>query len=119
MKPLLFILLIFITALVGCNDRKIFLNDFINIDDITKASVHNNYGDFDLSPSQISLIKRELKLLTTEEGVEVKVGMKGVTNTISEKDYHVEGQTHGKYVEITGIGCFKTNGLNFDNYKPE
>ncbi len=119
MKSLLPIILFLLATLLGCNSSKKPLNDFIKIDSITKATIHNNHGSFDLNSSQLVQLKKELKLLTEEKELTVKVGMKGVIITINQKDYHIEGQTHGKYVDISGIGCFNTNGLNFDNYKPK
>ena len=122
MKNLIIILII--ALFYGCSQSQTFtedkmLTDFLAIEAIEKAEVHNNYGTFILSKKQLEKLKIALKKLQYEPNQDIKAGAKGVSFTINKKKYHLSMRTNGEMAEIfindEGL-VFKTNGLNLDNY---
>ena len=94
--------------------------DFLDIDAIEKAEIHNNYGTFLLNKIQLENLKTALKKMSYEPNQDIKVGAKGVSFTINKKEYHLSMRTNGEMAEIFVNNeslVFKTNGLNLDNYK--
>lgn len=123
MKNLIMILII--TLFYGCSQSQTvtedkMLTDFLAIEAIEKAEIHNNYGTFLLSKKQMENLKIELKKLQYEPNQNIKAGAKGVSFTINKKEYHLSMRTNGEMAEIfinDESLVFKTNGLNLDNYK--
>jgi len=123
MKKLILILIV--ALFYGCSQSPTFtkdkmLADFLAVDAIQKAEIHNNYGTFLLNKTQLENLKTALKKLSYEPNQDIKVGAKGVSFTINKKEYHLSMRTNGEMAEIfindEGL-IFKTNGLNLDNYK--
>lgn len=119
------ILILIIALSFGCGPRQTFikdkmLTDFLDIDAIEKAEIHNNYGTFLLNKIQLENLKTALKKMSYEPNQDIKVGAKAVTFTINKKEYHLSMRTNGEMAEIfindEGL-VFKTNGLNLDNYE--
>lgn len=120
-----FLLFVIVLLLSSCGSNSIFKNekllgDFIDLNGIEKAEVHNNYGTFLLNKTQLDNLQLALQKLTYEPNQEIKVGAKGVSFIISKKEYHLATRTNGEMAEITIDNesyVFKTNGLNLDNYQ--
>lgn len=119
------ILILIIALSFGCSPSQTFtkdkmLTDFLAIDAIEKAEIHNNYGTFLLNKIQLENLKTSLKKLSYEPNQDIKVGAKAVTFSINKKEYHLSMRTNGEMAEIfindEGL-VFKTNGLNLDNYE--
>lgn len=119
------ILLLAIALFYGCSQSQTFtkdkmLSDFLAIDAIEKAEIHNNYGTFLLNKKQLDNLKKALKKLQYQPNQDIKAGAKGVSFTIDKKVYHLSMITNGKMAEISinkeGF-VFETNGLNLDNYE--
>ncbi|WP_298904262.1 hypothetical protein [uncultured Psychroserpens sp.] len=127
-KVILFIICI-VTVSCGKNQELHFI-DFVDIDAIENVEMSNNSGVFTLNKKQLIQFKKEIASLTYEPSYTVKVGAINMSLTINGKSYLMATATHGDYVEID-IGLvtknafkfenpfFKTNGINFDNYKKE
>lgn len=119
------ILILAIALFYGCTQNQIFtedkmLTDFLDIDAIEKAEIHNNYGTFLLNKKQLENLKKALEKLHYEPNQDIKAGAKAVVITTDNKEYHLTTITNGKMAEITINDeslVFKTNGLNLDNYK--
>lgn len=123
MKNLIMILII--TLFYGCSQSQTvtedkMLTDFLAIEAIEKAEIHNNYGTFLLNKIQLENLNKALKKLSYEPNQNIKAGAKGVSFTINKKEYHLSMRTNGEMAEIfinDESLVFKTNGLNLDNYK--
>lgn len=122
-STVLFAVIVLLLSSCGPNSNvknEKLLADFIDLNGIEKAEVHNNYGTFLLNKTQLNNLQLALKKLTYEPNQEIKVGAKGVSFIISKKEYHLVTRTNGEMAEITIDNesyVFKTNGLNLDNYK--
>ncbi|RZL34708.1 MAG: hypothetical protein EOO96_08910 [Pedobacter sp.] len=119
------IIFLIITLSFGCSQSPTFtkdkmLTDFLAVDAIEKAEIHNNYGTFLLNKTQLESLKTALKKMSYEPDQAIKAGSKGITFTILKKEYHLSTITNGVMAEITIDNetlVFKTNGLNLDNYE--
>lgn len=134
MKQKLVYTLFFGLFLLACSEKKAeTFSDFVEIDDIERVRMSNNSGTFYLSEKQLISFKNDLKSLTYEPGIILKTGAIHIELTIHGKSHSLSSSTHGEYVEAySSIASknkeqfeanspvyFKTNGVNFDNYKKE
>ena len=127
-KTIAFIMLI---SLVSCHKNKeLRFSDFVNINEIEGVEMSNNSGTFTLNGKQLEQFKKEIATLIYEPNHTAKVGAITMSLTIRGKSYLMTTATHGAYMEID-IGLvaknrsefenpfFRTNNINFDNYKEE
>ena len=98
-----------------------------------KVEMSNNSGTFNLTNKQIEKIKTELSEMVYDPDISVKVGAINIELSIDGKTHNISSATHGDYIEVhsdivtknkNSIGTsdwlyFKTNKVNFDNYKNE
>ena len=132
MKQKLVYILFCCSFLFACTQKKIeSLADLIEIDAISSVEMSNNSGSFYLNDNQLASFKQDLKSLTYEPEMAAKVGAIRMELTIHGKRYDLSSATNGEYVEAhSSIATknqdqidpdswlyFKTNGVNFDNYK--
>ena len=103
-------------------------SDFVEVEKIEKVIMSNNSGEFILSTEQLTKFKRQISSLIYEPDITVKLGAIHMTLIIDNKKYDITTATHGDFVEIDydlvtknksefSNVFFKTNGINFDNYK--
>lgn len=133
MKQKLVYAVLICSFLFGCTQKKIeSLSDLVEIDAISRVEMSNNSGTFYLNEQQLASFKQDLKSLTYTK-MTAKVGAIHIEFTIDEKKYDLNSSTHGDYVEAhSSIATknqdqiepdswlyFKTNGVNFDNYKKQ
>ncbi|MGM0479350.1 MAG: hypothetical protein ACQERC_09005 [Bacteroidota bacterium] len=100
---------------------------------LDRVEMSNNSGTFNLSDKQIENIKNDLSQMVYDPNISVKVGAINIELLIDGKTYHISSATHGDYIEVhrdivmknkSSIETsdwlyFKTNEVNFDNYKNE
>ena len=102
--------------------------DFVEVGKIEKVMMSNNSGKFILSPEQLTEFKKQISSMTYEPNITVKLGAIHMILIIDNKEYDMATATHGDFVEIDyGLvtknksefknAFFKTNRINFDNYK--
>lgn len=118
MKKLPFIIALLIVS--ACKLAPQTLGDFLAVDAMEQAEIHNNYGTFLLNKIQLEKLKTALKKLSYEPNQDIKVGAKGVIITINKKEYYLATRTNGTMAEITIDNeslIFNTNGLNLDDYE--
>jgi len=114
-------------------DHKITFGDLVNLETLTDVEISNNSGTFSLTREQIKQLKEDLNNMPYDPNISVKVGAIHIRLKINEKNYNIATATHGNYIEIhrdmvnqnldliNNIQWlyFKTNGVNFDNYKAQ
>ena len=119
----------------SCTNKKneLTFEDFVEMEKLDRVEMSNNSGTFDLSDKQIENIKDDLSQMVYDPHISVKVGAINIELLIDGKTYHISSATHGDYIEVhrdivmknnSSIGTsewlyFKTNEVNFDNYKKE
>ena len=125
-NPLSIVLLLLISA---CSSKDtLTFGDFIDIAQIEKVEMMNNSGHFVLNDEQLQSFKKDIASLSYEPNITAKVGAIVMMVTIDEKTYELVTATHGDYLEINPDlvsklkskfknNFFRTNGINFDNYK--
>ncbi len=102
--------------------------DFVEVEKIEKVIMSNNSRKFILSTEQLSEFKKQISSLTYEPNISAKLGTIHMTLIIDNKQYNISTATHGDFAEIDydlitknksefDNVFFKTNGINFDNYK--
>lgn len=102
--------------------------DFVEVEKIEKVIMSNNSGEFILSAEQLVDFKSQISIFTYEPNITVKLGAIHMTLIIDNHQYDITTASHGKYIEIDPDlvtknnlkfknTFFKTNGINFDNYK--
>jgi|SRR5690554_1840094 len=113
--------------------NELTFGDFVEMEKLDRVEMSNNSGTFNLSDKQIENIKEDLSQMTYDPNISVKVGAINIELLIDGKTYHISSATHGDYIEVhreivtknkSSIGTsdwlyFKTNEVNFDNYKNE
>ncbi len=125
-----FIPLLLMTVLSCRNKTTYTLADFVEIEKIETVLMRNNSGTFKLSEDQLTKFKSEISTFTHDPNLNLKLGMISMDLIINGQSFIIYARTHGDYVEIDPAmvsknkshlkGCFfKTNGLNFDNYKAQ
>ena len=141
MTKLKSLIIFFTLILFSCtgNNEKDETNDeltfghLVDIEELDEVKMSNNSGTFNLGDKQIEKIKDELSQMTYDPNISVKVGAINIELIIDGKTYNISSATHGDYVEVpkeivtknkkligtSGWLYFKTNGVNFDNYKYE
>ena len=134
MKQKLFSALLICSFLFACAQKKIeSLSNLIEIDALSSVKMSNNSGTFYLNEQQLVSFKQDLKALTYEPGMAAKVGAIRMELTIDGKKLVLSSSTNGDYAEAhSSIATknqdqiepdswiyFKTNGVNFDNYKKQ
>ena len=119
----------FIIQLFACkSEKEMTFADFVEVGKIEKVMMSNNSGKFILSPEQLTEFKKQISSMTYEPNITVKLGAIHMTLIIDNKEYDMATATHGDFVEIDYSLVtknksefknvfFKTNGINFDNYK--
>ena len=125
--------------LLSCTNKKetnkgiMTFSDFVDVENIEKVKMTNNSGTFHLNDQQVEQIKNDLSQMAYDPNMSVKVGAIGIALTIDSKTHLILSATHGDYIEVHksiitknkgSIGTsdwlyFKTNKVNFDNYKNE
>ena len=119
----------------SCTNKKdeLTFGDFVEMEKLDRVEMSNNSGTFNLSDKQIQNIKNDLSQMVYDPYISVKVGAINIELLIDGKTYHISSATHGDYIEVhrdivmknnSLIGTsewlyFKTNEVNFDNYKKE
>lgn len=134
MKPkyiLLFLILIFFSCAETESNKASTLGDVMMLSKLEKATMHNNSGKFVLTTKQMKKLQRELSQMEYEPKFTSKLGSIYIELIIDGKKCGIASRTHGKYIEVhknhlsntKGLPkdrdwfYFKTNGVNFDNYK--
>lgn len=140
MKPKL--ILLFLILFVSCTEVKkdkesdnniITFGDVVDLSKLEKVTIYNNSGKFELTTSQMEKLKGELSPMEYDMNTSVKLGAIYIELTIDGKKCGVTSGTHADYIEVhknsltyeiglpaeRDLFYFKTNGVNFDNYKPE
>lgn len=119
----------FIVQLFACkSEKEMTFADFVEVEKIEKVIISNNSGKFILSPEQLPEFKKQISSMTYEPNITAKLGAIHMTLIIENKKYDMATATHGDFVEIDYNLVtknklefknifFKTNGINFDNYK--
>lgn len=120
--------------LASCTNKRVMtFADFVDIDKIEEVRMSNNSGTFNLTTKQLNAFKKAIGTMTFTPYMSAKVGAIGITVVIDGHEYVLLTATHGDYLETSrtivtknkqNIGeqtwlYFKTNGINFDNYKRE
>lgn len=127
--PLICLLLI----VLRCTNEQdeLTFGDFVELEKLDRVEMSNNSGTFNLSDKQIENIKDDLSQMSYDPHISVKVGAINIQLLIDGKTYYISSATHGEYIEVhrdivtknkssTGRSdwlYFKTNEVNFDNYK--
>jgi hypothetical protein len=122
--------------LISCakteSNKTITLGDVLDLSKLEKATMHNNSGSFELNTIQLQQLQSELSQMTYESEFTVKLGAIYIELIIDGKKCGITSKTHADYIEVhkkdlsntKGLPTdrdwlfFKTNGVNFDNYKP-
>lgn len=136
LKSLVFFLMLISLSCVtksekGKTDDELTLGHFVDLADLDKVKMSNNSGTFNLSDKQLEQFEAELSQMTYDPDISVKVGAILIELVIDGKTYHMSSSTQGDYIEVhreivtknkSSVGSsdflyFKTNGVNFDNYK--
>jgi hypothetical protein len=130
-------LLIICTILIlfSCTNEKdeLTFGDFVEMNKLDRVKMSNNSGTFNLSNEQIEKIKGDISQMVYDPNISVKVGAISIQLLLDGKTYHISSATHGDYIEVhrdiimknkSSIESsdwlyFKTNDVNFDNYKNE
>jgi hypothetical protein len=132
--PLCFLLVFFSCANQTSDeniDGRITFADLVELENLNKVKMSNNAGTFDLNSVQIERIKTDLSGLIYDPNISVKVGAINIELLIDGKSYNISSATHEEYIEVhrdivaknqKSIGTsdwlyFKTEGVNFDDYK--
>lgn len=140
MKQKLFSILV-VLLVISCTETenkktqndKITFEDVVDLSKVKKVTMYNNSGLFVLTDVQMEKLKNELSTMVYEPNIGVKVGAIGFDLHIDGKKHHVLTRTNGNYIEVNSDlitknrhllanesqYCFKTNGVNIDNYKKE
>ena len=138
LKPFLVFFLLISFSCTNKNENIEFNNsltfgDLVAIDKLNQVEMSNNSGTFNLTDKQVEKIKTELSEMVYDPNISVKVGAINLKLSIDGKIYNISSATHGDYIEVlsdivtknkSSIETsdwlyFKTNGVNFDNYKNE
>jgi len=138
LKSLIFFLTLILFSCASKNEKNETNNELtfghlVDIEELDEVKMSNNSGTFNLSDKQIEKIEDELSQMIYDPNISVKVGAINIELIIDGKTYNISSATHGDYVEVhrdivtknkSSIGTsdwlyFKTNGVNFDNYKNE
>ncbi len=138
LKSLIFFLTLILFSCASKNEKgetndELTFGYLVDIEELDEVKMSNNSGTFHLSDKQIEKIKDELSQMTYDSNISVKVGAINIELIIDGKTYNISSATHGDYVEVhreivtknnSSIRTsdwlyFKTNGVNFDNYKNE
>ncbi len=112
---------------------KLTFGNLVDMEKLDKVEMSNNSGTFNLTNKQIEKIKTELSEMVYDPDIAVKVGAINIKLSIDGKTHNILSATHGAYIEVhssivsknkNSIGTsdwlyFKTNEVNFDNYKNE
>ncbi|HRD82309.1 MAG TPA: hypothetical protein PLL53_16230 [Saprospiraceae bacterium] len=108
---------------------KRILADHINFDKLDKVIMINNSGSFPLDAEQLEQFRKDLEKMTYEPDLYIKAGGIGFSMLIDGKSYAISSTTHGQYLEVPSsllfgdtsriynAYCYRTNGVNLDNYK--
>ncbi|MCH2196496.1 hypothetical protein [Kordia sp.] len=135
-------MLLSVVVFVGCTDLKkdkenttdaITLGDVLDLSKLEKVTMYNNSGKFELTAAQRGKLKKELAKMEYEKSIAVKLGSIYIELIIDGKKCGITSGTHKKHIEVhkssltntKGLPAerdwlyFKTNGVNFDNYKPK
>jgi uncharacterized membrane protein len=126
-KKIIFLTLV-LTVICCEQNKALTFNDFVDIHKIESVRMINSSGEFKLSTKQLVRFKKEIALMSYEPNQSVKVGAIHMSLTIDKKEFNIATATHGDFIEIdAGLVTklksefknpfFKTNGINFDNYK--
>ncbi|MEM6721921.1 MAG: hypothetical protein AAF611_21515 [Bacteroidota bacterium] len=140
MKLKLF-LLVYIMFLVSCaqtehkniKNTSITFGDVVDLSKLEKVTMHNNSGTFVLNTKQMEKLKGELSKMEYEKDLTVKLGSIYIELIIDGKKCGISSRTHANYIEVHKNSLtetkdlsadrdwfyFKTNGVNFDNYKKQ
>lgn len=111
--------------------EELTFGDVVEMEKLEKVEMSNNSGTFYLNDKQLENIKEDLSQMIYDPKISVKVGAIHIELLIDGKTYHLSSATHGDYIEVhrdivtknkKSIGTsewlyFKTNKVNFDNYK--
>ncbi|WP_298514233.1 hypothetical protein [uncultured Kordia sp.] len=138
LKLLLSCLVIFtsckdVTKAKESDNNAITFGNLVDLSKLEKATMYNNSGKFELTAAQIGKLKKELSGMEYEKSISVKLGTIYVELIIDGKKCGITSGTHADYIEVhknsltitkglpesRGWLYFKTNGVNFDNYKPK
>lgn len=126
-----FLFIILTITLFACkNEKALTFADFVEVDRIEKVIMSNNSGKFTLLDQQLVDFKKQISSLKYEPSISVKVGAIHMLVVIDGKKYDIATATNGDYVEIDKHlvtknkeafknSFFKTNGVNFDNFRNE
>jgi len=128
MKSKVLSIFILIQLFACKREKEMTFSDFIEVEKIEKVIMSNNSGEFILSPKQLIDFKKQISLMIYEPNISVKLGAIHMTLIIESKKYEMTTATHGNYLEIDynlvtknksklKNVFFKTNGVNFDNFK--
>lgn len=129
-----FVLMVFI---ISCNEtnensftKQLTFKDLVNIDDISKISVHNNNGEHVLTGQNRKELLSIITNMSFKKNGSYKLGAKAIVLTINGKSYTLLCSTHGNHLEVSSdivnknkasIGemntiYFEAENLNIDNY---
>lgn len=124
-----FLSIFILIQLFACkNEKKMTFYDFVEVEKIEKVIMSNNSGKFVLSPKQLTKFKSQISLMIYEPKITLKLGAIHMTLIIEGKEYDMTTATHGNFIEINydmvsknksklENRFFRSNGINFDNYK--
>jgi len=135
-------ILLFLILFVSCKEIKkdkesdnntITFGDVVDLSKLEKVTMYNNSGKFELTAAQRGKLKKELAKMEYEKSIAVKLGSIYIELIIDGKKCGITSGTHKKHIEVhkssltnsKGLPAerdwfyFKTNGVNFDNYKKE
>ncbi|MCD2260839.1 hypothetical protein [Psychroserpens luteolus] len=118
-------------AVLSCQKNRVLtFRDFVAVDKIESVQMINNSGTFSLTEEQLIRFKKEVSSMTYEPNITAKVGAINMSLIIEGKSYDMTTATHGDFIEIDAAlvvknkskfknPFFKTNNINFDNYKED
>lgn len=100
-----FVLTIFVISCNGTNEnsstKQVTFKDLVNIEDISKISVHNNNGEHVLNGQDKEELLAIIANMTFEKNGSYKLGAKAIVLTINGKSHTLLGSTHGNHLEVS------------------
>ncbi|GGG49619.1 hypothetical protein GCM10011378_27180 [Hymenobacter glacieicola] len=92
--------LLALAALASCQPRKYCLKDLIDTEAIDSVTIHNNSGDYQLSPTELRAFRGTLGKMRYLPEADLKMGTIGFSVYLDGRGYYAATRTHGQHIKI-------------------